>query len=621
MTTQRPNDEGKRKRKGANVVVWVLMGLVIVGVSGFGVTNFGGGVTSIGSVGGREISTNEYARALQQETAALSAQVGQSIPFSQAQAFGLDARVRQQLVVKTALDAEAERLGLSVGDARVAEELTAMDAFKGPAGEFDRETYRFALERSNLSESEFETGLRDDLARTILQGAVVGGFVAPAPLTDTLYAYVAERRGLTLLRLTEQDLPAPPPDPTEAELQAHYDANIAEFTKAEAKRIVYAALLPEALAETMIVDEAELRKIYDERIADYVQPERRLVERLVFPDQAAAEAAKARLDAGETFDTIVADRGLTLDDIDLGDRSKAELGAAGDAVFALGEPGIVGPFNSDLGPALFRMNAILSAQEVTFEEARVDLRVEAQQEAARRAIADRVEEIDDQLAGGATLEDLAQGAGMTLGTFDFNADSDDLMAQYPAFRTVAAVIEEGDFPEVVTLDDGGLVAMRLDEIVAATPIPFAETLPAVTESWRATALAKALSARATEIKTAVEGGAPLGSFGILSVSPEVSRDSVIVGAPEGFMTSVFKMAEGELQVVEGAGFTGLVNLDSIRAATDEGDDAAALKGAIAAQGEQALAQDAFALVSGAIAAQAGLALNEAAINAVHAQFP
>lgn len=621
MTTQRPTDEGKRKRKGANVVVWVLMGLVIVGVSGFGVTNFGGGVTSIGSVGGREISTNEYARALQQETAALSAQVGQSIPFSQAQAFGLDARVRQQLVVKTALDAEAERLGLSVGDARVAQELTAMDAFKGPAGQFDRETYRFALERSNLSEPEFETGLRDDLARTILQGAVVGGFVAPSALTGTLYAYVAERRGLTLLRLTERDLPAPPPNPTEAELQAHYDANIAEFTKAEAKRITYAALLPEALAETMLVDEAELRKIYDERIAEYVQPERRLVERLVFPDEAAAGAAKARLDAGETFETMVAERGLTLDDIDLGDRSKDELGAAGDAVFGLSEPGIVGPFTSDLGPALYRMNAILSAQEVTFEEARVDLRVEAQQEAARRAIADRVDEIDDQLAGGATLEELAQGAGMTLGTLDFNTDSDDLMAQYPAFRTVAAVIEEGDFPEVVTLDDGGLVAMRLENIVAATPIPFAEALSAVTESWRAAALAKALSARATEIKTAVEGGAPLSSFGILSVSPEVSRDSVIDGAPEGFMTSVFKMAEGELQVVEGAGFTGLVHLDSIRAASDEGDDAAALKGAIAAQGEQALAQDAFALVSGAIAADAGLTLNESAINAVHAQFP
>jgi peptidyl-prolyl cis-trans isomerase D len=38
-------------------------------------------------------------------------------------------------------------------------------------------------------------------------------------------------------------------------------------------------------------------------------PERRLVERLVYPDQAAADAARARLDAGESFETLVADRG------------------------------------------------------------------------------------------------------------------------------------------------------------------------------------------------------------------------------------------------------------------------------------------------------------------------
>ena len=61
---------------------------------------------------------------------------------------------------------------------------------------------------------------------------------------------------------------------------------------------------------------------------------------------------------------------LTLDDIDLGDVSKSDLGAAGEAVFALASPGIVGPFMSDLGPALFRMNAVLAAQNTTFDAAK-----------------------------------------------------------------------------------------------------------------------------------------------------------------------------------------------------------------------------------------------------------
>jgi peptidyl-prolyl cis-trans isomerase D len=621
MASKAPTDDGKRKRKGANVVVWILMAMLVLGLGGFGVTNFGGGVSTIGSVGDKDITTNEYARALQQEIAALGAQVGQTVTFEQAQAFGLDARVRQQLVVRAALDSEAARVGLSVGDARVAQELTTMDAFHGVTGQFDRETYRFALERSNLTESEFEAGVRSDLSRTILQGAVVGGFAAPAALTDTLYTYIAERRGFSLLRLTEADLTSPLPTPTDAELQLFYEANIADFTNPEAKRITYAALLPEALAETMTVEEDDLRKIYDQRIDEFVQPERRLVERLVFPDQAAADAAKARLDAGETFEALVAERGLTLDDVDLGDAAKPDLGPAGDAVFALTEPGVVGPFQSDLGPALFRMNAILSAQEVTFDVARVDLRIEAQQEAARRAIADRVEEIDDQLASGATIEDLAKEAGMKLGTLDFSPISSDAMAAYPAFREAATAIAEGDFPEAVILDDGGLVALRLDEIVPATPIPLADALPAVTEAWHADALAKALAARAAEIAAAVDAGAELGSFGIVSVSPGLARDGFVEAVPEGFMATVFTMTKGQVKVIEGAGFTGLVQLDTIIPAAGEGDAAAALKGAIAGQAEQALAQDAFQLFSGAIAAQAGIQMNEAAVNAVHAQFP
>jgi peptidyl-prolyl cis-trans isomerase D len=610
----------KRKGKGASVVVWVLMAMLVLGLGGFGVTNFGGGLTSIGQVGDRDIDVNTYARALQQEIAAFGAQIGQPVTSEQALALGLDARVRQQLVATAALDNEAARVGLSAGDARVAAEIAAIREFQGTAGRFDAETYRLTLQQNNLTPAEFESDLRADVARSLLQGAVAGGFVAPAPLTDTLYAYVAERRGFSLLELAEADLPSPLPEPTPEELKAHYDANIAAFTRPEARRITYAALLPDTLAPTMAVDEAAVRAIYDDRIDEFVQPERRLVERLVFPDEAAASAAKARIDAGETFEAIVAERGLSLLDIDMGDQSRADLGAAGDGVFALTEPGVVGPLPSDLGPALFRMNAILAAQETPFEDVRADLVAEFSQDAARRAIGDRVEEIDDLLASGTTLEDMAETAGLELGTIDFAATSNSGMAAYPAFREAAAAVGEGDFPEVITLNDGGLAAIRLDEIVPPTPIPLDEATEAVTESWRAEALAKALADRAAAIRAEVEGGASLGAYGIVSVTPEIARDGFVEDAPADLLTAVFQMTEGELRVISGPGFTGLVRLDQIRPGPAEGDDAAALKGAIAGQAEQALAQDALTLFTNALTAEAGIRLDQTAIDAVHAQF-
>ena len=619
-----PTEEAKRpKGKVQEVAVWTLMSLLILGLGGFGVTSFSGGVKKIGTVGSVDISTEDYARALQSQLAAFSKQLGQQISMQEALAFGIDKQVIQSVITRASLDNEAQRVGLSVGDEAVAAELMKMDAFKGAAGTFDRESYKFALDRNRLTEAEFETNLRRDISRELLQGAVGGGFAAPKPLTDTLYAWVAERRGFSTLRLTEADLTAPVAEPTDAELKAHYDAHVDRFTKPEAKRITYASLLPEAIANDQPVDEAVLKKMYQDRISEFVIPERRIVDRLVYPDQAAADAAKAKLDAGAKFEDLVAERGLTLDAIDLGDVSKDDLGAAGDAVFATPEGGVAGPVASDLGPALFRVNSVLAAEETKFEDARETLAAEMQTDAARRLISDRVEEIDDLLAGGATLEDLAKDAGLTLATLDYvpGQPGDTTIEGYPAFRDAAEKVKADDFPEAVVLDDGGLVALRLDEIVPAAPIPFDEAKDKVAEDWRKDAVAKALSARAAEIKTALDGGAGIGSFGIVDVTPETARNGSIADAPDTLLPDVFKMAEGEVKVFEAANFVAVVQLDKIMPAATEGEDATALQASLAAQVEQAISQDAFAAFTNALTAEAGIQLDQAAINAVNTSLP
>jgi len=608
-----------KKRKGSMFMVWVLMVLLVAGLGGFGVTNLGGGTARIATVGDRPIAVTDYARALQQELQAFSAQIGQPVTMEQAQTLGLDRQVRQRLITAAALDNEAARIGLSVGDARVAQEIMANDAFQGVSGAFDRETYRFTLERNNLTEAAFETRVREDLSRSLLQGAVAGGFMAPAPMVSALQAWIGETRGFTLLRLTEADLPTPLPDPTEADLRAFYDANPALFTAPEARRITYAALLPEMLSQTIQLDEAALRAAYDERIAEFVQPERRLVERLVFPTDAEAAAAKARLDAGETFEALVEERGLTLADIDLGEQSREDLGAAGDAVFALTEPGVVGPLPSDLGPALYRMNGILVAQTTAFEDAREALAAEQMADAARRAIADRIEDLDDLLAGGATLEDLAREAGLELGTLDYAPGVDAPIAGYEAFRTAAAAVQEGDFPELIELEDGGLVALRLDDIIPPALKPFDSVAEDVATGWRADALARALSARAIEVKAAVEGGASPGSFGIAEVTLSMARNGFVEGAPDTLLPAIFEMTPGERRVIEGPDFAGLVQLDTIQPAPADTPDALATKAELASQLQQALAQDAFEMFSTALIAEAGITINDAAIAAVHAQ--
>ncbi len=621
---QDTDDTTKPKRgKNTKVLVWVLMAMVIGGLGGFGVQNFGGGLKSIGTVAGQDMTTNAYARALRDELNAMSKQFGTQMTLSQAAPFGVAERALQGLISRTALDGELARVGLSAGDAVVANQIASIQSFQNVSGAFDAATYRDTLSRNNMSEREFETGLRNDTARQMLTAAVVGGFEAPKPLIDALYAWVGERRGFSLLSLTEASLSVPVPQPSEADLTAYYQEHIADFTRAEAKRITYVAMLPDALAPAMPVDEAAVHALYETRLTDFVIPEKRLAERLVYPDLAAAEAALAELAAGKGFEDLVAARNLTLEDVDLGDVSRADLGAAADAVFALYAPGSVsGVVTTDLGPAIFRVNAVIEAQETSFEEVHVALALELQANAARRVIAQRTEGLNDLLAGGATLEDLAKEDGMVMATTDYvpNAADNAEIAGYSAVRKAAETLTQGDYPELIGLDDGGIVALRLDAVLPPTPIPQADVTERLAESWHTAELAKALSTLAETRKAEIEGGALMGTMGIVTLAVAAEREAQLPDAPKGLMAAVFAMQPGEVQVLSEGTLVAVVLLDSITPAATEGDDATATKDAISTSLAQSLSRDALTLFTQSLVSKAGLQLDQAAVNAVQANF-
>ncbi len=610
-----------KKRRGISLLGTALLGLIALSMLGFGVTSFGGGTVRVGTVGDQEITASEYANALRGEVNRFSQMVGQPVALRDLLPAGLDRQVLADLIRQKALDGEMVQMGLSVGDTALAGEVVKIPAFQGIDGQFDRAAYGETLRRNNMTEADFEAGLRADLARGLLQSAITGGAKPPAALVETLLAHSGETRDILYIPLTEADLPQPLAAPTDADVQAEYDANIAAYTRPEAKRIQYVALLPETLAKDMPADPAAIEKLYQDRIDQYVIPEKRLVERLVYPTAEAAAAARAKLDAGTSFEDLVAERNLTLADIDLGDVSKADLGAAGEAVFALTEAGVVGPIDSDLGPALFRMNAILPAQETTLEAVRDELALEVQTEAARAAIADRIDALDDALAGGATLEELASSENLTLASTDYakGADDNDPIANYGAFIKAADALAQGDFPEAIILEDGGVVAMTLQETLPPTPRPLADVKDKVTEAWRAKALNAALKELAETKLTALTGGADLASLGTVKTAAKIARDGAVDGAPSALVTAAFAAELGKAQVVVEGDFVALMQLDAITPAA-ENPAVADLRATLEAQLSQSLGADVYDLFGGQVESAAGIMIDQNVINSVHTQM-
>ncbi len=612
--------------KGTNslskTAVWILLGLLILGLGGFGATNLSGTIRTVGQVGDKYIDVQDYARNLQQEISAVGAETGSPLTFARAQAIGLDRAVLARLVRASALDHETDQLGLSVGDEVLRDEILNIPAFRGLDGNFDRDAYRFALEQSGSSEGQFEAQLRDEVARTLLQGAMMSGVRMPDTYAQTIVSFIGETRDFTWVRLGVSDLAEPLAEPSDEELRAHYDANIDAFQLPESKRITYAVLLPNMLLGTIDIDEDVLRAEYDSRIDQYNIPEKRLVERLVYLDAASAERAAAQLEVnGTTFEALVQERGLALSDVDLGDVSRLELDAAGEAVFGANVGDVVGPLQSSLGPALFRVNAVLPAQTTSFEDAREFIHEELSRDAAQRQVAVLAEDYDNELAAGATLEDLAAETDMELGSIDWFATSGEGLGAYDAFRDAAQALTEDDFPEIVTLEDGGVVAMRLEETLPRRPLPFDEAKLSVQGSLEADRTEAQLTEQAEAVLPALEAGESFASQQLDSiVETDLDRSAFVQGTPPAFMTEVFEMSPGDVRIISGFGAIFIVRLNGITPIADNAEAQAEADG-LSAEVGQILAAELFNIYGEDVVLRANPQINQQALDAVHVNFP
>ena len=601
--------------------VWILLGLLFIGLAGFGATNLSGTIRTIGHAGDQTISVDQFARELQRETNAIVAQTGQALPMDQVRALGIDRQVLGRLVGLASIDHETAELGISIGDENLQREIVQIPSFQGLDGSFDRDSYRFSLQQAGLSESEFEDDLRKEAARTLVQSAIVGGVQMPDTLNSVIVEYIGQRRSFTWARLGPEALPTPPAPRTDAELRAFYDENVSRYTLPETKRITYAQITPEAIIDTVEVDEASLREAYAAREDEFNQPERRLVERLVFFDEASANDAQAQLgQSATTFEALVEDRGLALSDIDMGDVAIDELGDAGDAVFAASVGDVVGPLPTSLGPALFRVNGVLAAQTTSFEDAQPMLRDELAQDRARRQLEVLSQDFEDLLAGGATLEELANETDMELGQIEWTDTTLDGIAAYGAFRSAAASVTQDDFPEIGFLEDGGLFALRLDETLPPRPEPFEDARAEVMDDATRAANEAALEEQAAGIVATLATEGDFAAAGLTpNVETELTRSAFFEGTPPLLMVEVFAMTPGDLSVIPSDGAVMIVRLDQIQPADTTGD-MGALRDALGEELNQTLAQALFQAFARDAQLRAAPQIDERALNAVMTSF-
>ncbi|MEM9125065.1 MAG: peptidylprolyl isomerase, partial [Pseudomonadota bacterium] len=300
--------------------------------------------------------------------------------------------------------------------------------------------------------------------------------------------------------------------------------------------------------------------------------------------------------------------------------TRDDLGDAADAVFDADLDAVVGPLPSVFGPALFRINGSLAASNVPFEDAEPTLRAELAANRARRAIEAQSEDINDMLAGGATLEELANETDMQLGQIDWTRQSDDDVAAYEGFRSAAEAVRAGDFPEIDFLEDGSIFALRLNDVLPPRPEPLDSARDRVAAAWVLTETNKALQEQADAIVNQLATDGDFTATGLpFRVENALTRTAFLDDVPNEFMTQVFDMEPQEIRVIGGAGTAFVVRLDEILPPA-ETDELRQLQQALSAQMDQALAQNIFDAYTRDAQTRARPVIDQQALNAVQASY-
>ncbi len=605
----------KSKTSVSKIFVWILLGFLFVGLIGFGTGNLSGNVKTIGKIGDTDITVNQYVRALQSELRNTSQQFGQQLTLQQLQAFGIQQRVLSRLVTDKLLENEATKLSLSVDDNSVRDNIISLNAFKGPDGAFNQDAYNYALENAGYTSAEFEEEIRAETARNILSQSILSGNTINKIQAELLAAFLLEARSFNIQVLTADSVDFIAQNPTDLELQEFLDKNTEQYTVPESKMISYAILEPEMLADSVPIDNGILQNIYEEKKSEYNKPEERTIDRLSFLSADEASSAISKIKNNDTdFDELSLERGLTEDDVAYGTFSKEKLADASEEIFSAKIGEVVGPIETDLGPVIFRVREIVAAESTSFDDAKNSLAKEYALSEAKKLVDEKIEESQNLLAAGGTLEDLVSEVGFKIEKILFNEETDIPVLKDQTFARSAQNTEIGEFPEIKELSNGGLFALRIDDLVAARTKNIEEVRSELEGAIEKQKIQIKLDQTANDLLNNNQYKGEILSFN------DKTRDATLPDMPENVITEIFNLEIGKGKVVSGDQKSYILRLKNVSEADLSTDNAKLLISQIKNQINNSLSADLFESFANMARINSKLDINEQALNAVHSSF-
>ena len=582
----------KMKKGVGKVVITILAVLLIISFAVWGIGDMvtpGGNTNQVAEVDGTPITQRQFQDQFQREMSRIRARIG-NIDAQQARNLGLADSTLDGLIARRLLGLQASDLGLLISDAQVVEQIQRQPAFRNALGQFDRTMFQVTLANNGISESAYVASVRQDTQQDYIGGIITAGAAAPPQLAETVYRYRNVRRAADVVNIKRGPLESAPV-PTDAELNAYLEKNADRFRAPEYRQLSILHMDPDQIAKELSPSEERIQQEYEYRLSTLSVPERRRLEQILLKDEDEAKKAYAALSEGRSFDTVSKETtGKSGDEIKLGLLTAADLlPDLAKAAFAVNKDQFTQPTQSPLGWHILRVTEIQPGREPKLAEVRDGIVSDLSKELALDDLVTRANRVEDALAGGASIEDAAQEAGIRVAKTEPIDISRKLRSGATAsglpsdarFIETAFSLNKGATSNLVETAEGGYFMVRVDDVIEAAKRPLDQVRAEVETAWKTEKLNDIARKTAEEIRDAAKSGTPLSEAGkkynlAVEDGKPVSRfgtgtDTVI---PRQLLPELFKAKTGGIvmqQTADGYAVAVLTEIENNPPPADDGD--------------------------------------------------
>jgi peptidyl-prolyl cis-trans isomerase D len=552
----------------------IVMGLLIVAFGIWGIADIfhGFGQSTLATIGGTQISTEQFREIYNDRLQQIGRQFGRSLSPDQVRALGLDRQVLQQVIAEAALDEDARRKGLNASDEEIKRQIMSDPNFKGANNAFDPARFAGLIRQMGYTEQRYVAEQRHTTLRREIAGTMAAGVEPSKTLLDVLNRFQNEQRTIDYVKLGAAQAGNIDP-PTPEQLASYFDAHKVQFRAPEFRKVAFVVMTPESVAKSITVSDEDAKKVYEERKDKLSTPEKRQLWQMVFPSVAEAQAARSKIQAGASFDDVAKERGLAASDVDLGTVTRSEIidPATAEAAFSLKTDEVSQPIQGKFGVALVKVGKIEPGNQPTYDSVAAKLKHDIAVDRARTEVNDLHNKMEDERGGGASVIEAAKKLGLTAVTID----AVDRSGRAPDGKPVtglpqgveliaqAFASDVGVDNETLQIDNNGFVWFDVLGVTPSRERTLDEVKDKVEAGWRDDQIGSRLMTKATDMVRKLDQGGKLADeaagLGLkVESASDIKRDGTAAGLPGAVIAAVFRTAKDGAGQAPGAGPDGWV---------------------------------------------------------------